>query len=50
MVIVAILFGLLSVLGGVFASMQWDTPAGPSIVLASVVLFFMSRLKQTPSQ
>ena len=50
MVVVAILFGLLSVLGGVFASMQWDTPAGPSIVLASVVLFFMSRLKQTPSQ
>ncbi len=40
----AIVFGLVSVLGGVFASMQWDTPAGPSIVLASVLLFFISRL------
>jgi len=45
MAVGAILFGLLSVLGGMFASMQWDTPAGPSIVLASVFLFFISRLK-----
>ncbi|VAW60003.1 Zinc ABC transporter, permease protein ZnuB [hydrothermal vent metagenome] len=41
----AMLFGFFSVLGGVFASMQWDTPAGPSIVLASVGLFFISRFK-----
>lgn len=46
MAIGAMVFGLLSVLGGVFASMQWDTPAGPSIVLASVVLFFVSRLRR----
>jgi len=39
-------FGLLSVLGGVLASMQWDTPAGPSIVLASVIIFFVSRFKR----
>jgi len=45
MAVVAIVFGLFSVMGGVFASMQWDTPAGPSIVLASVVLFFVSRFK-----
>ncbi|MCW8934050.1 MAG: metal ABC transporter permease [Gammaproteobacteria bacterium] len=45
MAIIAVLFGLLSVLGGVFASMQWDSPAGPSIVLASVFLFFVSRFK-----
>lgn len=44
MAVGAMVFGLLSVLGGVFASMQWDTPAGPSIVLASVVLFFVSRV------
>jgi len=44
MAIIAMVFGLLAVLGGVLASMQWDTPAGPSIVLASVVLFFISRL------
>ena len=45
MAIAAIVFGVFSVLGGVFASMQWDTPAGPSIVLASVALFFVSRFK-----
>jgi len=45
MAIAAMVFGLLAVLVGVFASMQWDTPAGPSIVLASVILFFVSRLK-----
>lgn len=45
MAITAMLFGVLSVLGGVFVSMQWDTPAGPSIVLASVSLFFVSRFR-----
>ncbi len=44
MAMIAIVFGMLSVFGGVFASMQWDTPAGPSIVLASVGLFFVSRM------
>ena len=42
----AMIFGLISVVGGVFASMQWDTPAGPSIVLASVLLFFVSRFRR----
>jgi len=45
MAVFAIAFGVLSVIGGVLASMQWDTPAGPSIVLASVLLFFLSRVK-----
>lgn len=45
MAIAAVVIGLLSVVGGVMASMQWDTPAGPSIVLASVILFFASRLR-----
>ncbi len=44
MAVIAILFGLFSVVLGVLGSMQWDTPAGPSIVLASVLLFFASRL------
>jgi len=47
MVVAAIAFGLFSVMGGVLASMQWDTPAGPSIVLASVALFFVSRFKSS---
>ncbi|VAW69112.1 Zinc ABC transporter, permease protein ZnuB [hydrothermal vent metagenome] len=45
MAIYATVFGLVSVVGGVLASMQWDTPTGPSIVLVSVLLFFISRLK-----
>ncbi len=49
MVLAAIIFGVFSVLAGVFASMQWDTPAGPSIVLASVMLFFVSRFKANVS-
>ena len=45
MALLAIVFGVVSVLGGMYASMQWDTPAGPSIVLTSVMMFFVSRLK-----
>ena len=46
MVMVAIFFGVLSVVLGMFSSMQWDTPSGPSIVVASVLLFFISRIKR----
>jgi len=49
MAIVAMVFGLLSVVAGMFASMQWDTPAGPSIVLASVLMFFISRMSPLKS-
>lgn len=45
MAILSVVFGLFSVVIGVFSSMQWDTPTGPSIVLAAVLLFFVSRLK-----
>lgn len=45
MALVAIGFGVLAVLLGMGASMQWDSPAGPSIVVAAVILFFVSRLK-----
>ncbi len=31
--------GALSATGGLFASLQWDTPAGPSIVVVATVLF-----------
>ncbi|MBT3349712.1 MAG: iron chelate uptake ABC transporter family permease subunit [Nitrospinaceae bacterium] len=42
MAALASLIGVLAVLGGVMASLQWDTPSGPSIVLASAVLFAVS--------
>ena len=45
MAFISIVFGMIAVVSGLFASMQWDSPAGPSIVVAAVVLFFVSRVK-----
>ncbi|KIH75433.1 zinc transport system permease protein [Geoalkalibacter ferrihydriticus] len=39
----ASLVGCLAVGGGLAASLQWDTPAGPSIVVAAALLFILSR-------
>ena len=36
--------GALAVVGGLFGSLEWDTPAGPSIVVAALALFVMSLL------
>ena len=44
MAIVAAIFGLMSVSGGLAASWQLDTPAGPSVVVASFVLFLLSQI------
>lgn len=40
----AVLVGAVSVLAGLWASLQWDTPAGPSIVAAAAVIFALSLL------
>ncbi len=42
MAFVAALVGLLAVVGGLFGSLTADTPAGPSIVVAALVLFVVS--------
>ncbi|HEY0276135.1 MAG TPA: iron chelate uptake ABC transporter family permease subunit [Paenirhodobacter sp.] len=42
MAIWAVLAGSLSVLAGLWASLTWDTPGGPSIAAASAVLFGLS--------
>lgn len=42
MAVGATAIGALSVVGGLWASMQWDTPGGPSIVVASSILFLIS--------
>ena len=34
--------GVISVLLGMWASFRWDTPAGPSIVVAAMLLFLAS--------
>ena len=39
--------GVLAVLAGIAASMQWDTPSGPSIVVAAATLFALSLLAAT---
>jgi zinc transport system permease protein len=36
--------GSLSVVAGLFASLHWDTPSGPSIVVAAMLLFALSLL------
>ena len=40
----ACLIGGLSVIGGLYGSLMWDSPAGPSIVIAAVLLFAATRL------
>ena len=42
MAILAALFGVLSVVAGLFGSLQWDTPSGPSIVVAALAMFVLS--------
>ena len=42
MAFVAAFVGLLAVVGGLFGSLSVDTPAGPSIVVAALMLFIVS--------
>lgn len=44
MAIFAALIGIGGVFGGLFGSLEWDTPAGPSIVVAALGLFVISVL------
>ena len=50
MAIVAVLFGIISVVGGLGSSLQWDTPSGPSIVLAAFVFFCWRGLESSQNQ
>ncbi len=49
MVIYSIVGGLLSVIIGLFSSLEFNTPSGPSIIAASLLLFILSlfNIKQT---
>ncbi|MCR9254669.1 MAG: metal ABC transporter permease [Alphaproteobacteria bacterium] len=44
MAVLAAGIGALAVVGGLFGSLEWDTPSGPSIVVAAFVLFLLSLL------
>ena len=43
MAIYASLIGVLAVCAGLYGSYLWDTPAGPSVVVAAAVLFLISQ-------
>lgn len=42
MAVFAAVIGMISVVGGLFASLHWDSPSGPSIVVAAFFLFLLS--------
>ncbi len=44
MALVAAVAGASAVVAGLAASWQWDTPAGPSVVVAATLLFVVSQL------
>lgn len=44
MAVLASVLGCLAVFGGLYGSYQWDTPAGPSIVVAACLLFLLGFL------
>ena len=45
MVIFSIIGGLLSVIIGLFASLEINTPSGPSIITSGLILFILSLTK-----
>jgi zinc transport system permease protein len=42
MAVIAALVGAVAVAGGLFGSLNYDTPSGPSIVVAAVILFVLA--------
>ena len=44
MALIASLLGMLAVVLGLFGSLQFDTPSGPSVVVAALLLFLLSLL------
>ena len=44
MVVFSIIGGVISVIIGLFGSLEFNTPSGPSIIVVSLILFFLSLL------
>lgn len=40
--VISAVLGMAAVVGGLFASRYWDTPSGPSVVVAALVFFLVS--------
>ena len=49
MAVLSSLIGVLAVVGGLYGSLKFDTPSGPSIVVAALLLFVLS-LMPVPSR
>ena len=47
MAVLASLIGVMCVGGGLFGSLQWDTPSGPSIVVMALLFFLLTLLPIT---
>ncbi len=47
MAVLASVIGAAAVIAGLFGSLEWDTPSGPSIVVAAVLIFAVSLLPAT---
>lgn len=45
MALIAAAFGAAAVVAGLFGSLEFDTPSGPSIVVAALILFLLSLLR-----
>lgn len=45
MALLSAIVGILAVSGGLGSSLAWDTPAGPSVVLAATLLFILAQLR-----
>lgn len=48
MAVAAALVGVAAVVGGLYSSLHYDTPSGPSIVVAAMVLFMISLMPLRP--
>jgi zinc transport system permease protein len=46
MLSIAALVGVIAVIGGILASLTWDVPAGPAIVLVALLIFVLAQLKR----
>jgi zinc transport system permease protein len=44
MAVLAAVIGAAAAIGGLFGSLEWDTPSGPSIVVAALALFLLGLL------
>ncbi|WP_424984112.1 zinc ABC transporter permease subunit ZnuB [Maritalea sp. S77] len=42
MALLASIFGVVAVIGGLYGSLYYDTPSGPSIVVAALIIFLIS--------